>query len=51
MLPLFFWILFYSGPADPTRLLSTAKSTELFGTVSMLAGSVVPIGQFTFTFH
>ncbi|KAH8271642.1 hypothetical protein KR044_000050, partial [Drosophila immigrans] len=33
------------GPADPTRLLSTAKSTELFGTVSMLAGSVVPIGE------
>ncbi|KAH8377807.1 hypothetical protein KR093_007233, partial [Drosophila rubida] len=33
------------GPADPTRLLSTAKSTELFGTVSMLAGCVVPIGE------
>ncbi|KAH8409628.1 hypothetical protein KR222_011773 [Zaprionus bogoriensis] len=33
------------GPGDPTRLLSTAKSTELFGTVSMLAGCMVPIGE------
>ncbi|EDW03943.1 GH11520 [Drosophila grimshawi] len=33
------------GPADPTRLLSAAKSTELFGTVSMLAGCVVPTGK------
>lgn len=38
-------ISFNLGPADPTRLLSTAKSTELFGTVSMLAGCVVPIGR------
>ncbi|XP_022229654.2 S phase cyclin A-associated protein in the endoplasmic reticulum [Drosophila obscura] len=33
------------GPADPTRLLSAARSTELFGTVAMLSGSVVPIGD------
>ncbi|XP_017105660.2 S phase cyclin A-associated protein in the endoplasmic reticulum [Drosophila bipectinata] len=33
------------GPADPTRLLAAAKSTELFGTVAMLNGSVVPIGE------
>ncbi|EDW75511.1 uncharacterized protein Dwil_GK23893 [Drosophila willistoni] len=33
------------GPADPTRLLSAAKSTELFGTVSMLYGCVVPLGD------
>ncbi|XP_034666481.1 S phase cyclin A-associated protein in the endoplasmic reticulum [Drosophila subobscura] len=33
------------GPADPTRLLSAAKSTELFGTVTMLSGSIVPIGD------
>ncbi|EDX05431.1 S phase cyclin A-associated protein in the endoplasmic reticulum isoform X1 [Drosophila simulans] len=33
------------GPADPTRLLSAAKSTELFGTVSMLYGCVMPMGE------
>nr|XP_016944835.1 S phase cyclin A-associated protein in the endoplasmic reticulum [Drosophila suzukii] len=33
------------GPADPTRLLGAAKSTELFGTVSMLYGSVMPMGE------
>ncbi|EDV30798.2 uncharacterized protein Dana_GF14866 [Drosophila ananassae] len=33
------------GPADPTRLLAAAKSSELFGTVAMLNGSVVPIGE------
>ncbi|XP_017859481.1 PREDICTED: S phase cyclin A-associated protein in the endoplasmic reticulum isoform X1 [Drosophila arizonae] len=33
------------GPGDPTRLLSAAKSTELFGTVAMLSGCVVPIGE------
>lgn len=41
---------FFSGPADPTRLLSNAKSTELFGTVSMLTGCVVPIGRLGFLF-
>lgn len=34
-----------TGPGDPTRLLSAAKSTELFGTVAMLSGCVVPIGK------
>ncbi|KAH8281730.1 hypothetical protein KR054_002477, partial [Drosophila jambulina] len=33
------------GPADPTRLLSAARSTDLFGTVSMLSASVVPNGE------
>ncbi|EDW64084.1 plectin [Drosophila virilis] len=33
------------GPGDPTRLLGAAKSTELFGTVAMLAGCVVPKGE------
>ncbi|XP_017153098.1 S phase cyclin A-associated protein in the endoplasmic reticulum isoform X2 [Drosophila miranda] len=33
------------GPADPTRLLSAVKSTELFGTLTMLSGSIVPIGD------
>lgn len=35
-----------AGPGDPTRLLGAAKSTELFGTVAMLAGCVVPKGKF-----
>lgn len=30
---------------DPTRFLSAAKSTELFGSISMLYASVVPIGK------
>ncbi|XP_030384048.1 S phase cyclin A-associated protein in the endoplasmic reticulum isoform X2 [Scaptodrosophila lebanonensis] len=33
------------GPGDPTRLMSAAKSTELFGTVSMLNACVVPLGE------
>ncbi|XP_037882095.1 S phase cyclin A-associated protein in the endoplasmic reticulum isoform X2 [Glossina fuscipes] len=33
------------GPADSTRFLSSAKSTELFGSISMLYASVVPIGS------
>ncbi|XP_061399136.1 uncharacterized protein LOC133334839 [Musca vetustissima] len=33
------------GPTDPTRFLSAAKSTELFGSISMLYASVVPIGE------
>ncbi|KAH8237932.1 hypothetical protein KR032_008468, partial [Drosophila birchii] len=33
------------GPADPTRLLSAARTTDLFGTVSMLSASVVPNGE------
>ncbi|KAH8412606.1 hypothetical protein KR009_003579, partial [Drosophila setifemur] len=33
------------GPADPTRLLTAARSSELFGTVAMLNGSVMPIGE------
>ncbi|KAI9586251.1 hypothetical protein GQX74_002098 [Glossina fuscipes] len=34
-----------SSPADSTRFLSSAKSTELFGSISMLYASVVPIGE------
>ncbi|XP_013104459.2 S phase cyclin A-associated protein in the endoplasmic reticulum [Stomoxys calcitrans] len=34
-----------AGPTDPTRFLSAAKSTELFGSISMLYASVVPIGE------
>lgn len=33
------------GSADSTRFLSAAKSTELFGSISMLYSSVVPIGE------
>ncbi|XP_073825143.1 SCAPER domain-containing protein short spindle 3 [Musca autumnalis] len=33
------------GPTDPTRFLSAAKSTELFGSISMLYATVVPIGE------
>uniref|UniRef100_A0A1A9ZM07 PUL domain-containing protein n=1 Tax=Glossina pallidipes TaxID=7398 RepID=A0A1A9ZM07_GLOPL len=33
------------GPGDSTRFLSSAKSTELFGSISMLYASVVPIGE------
>uniref|UniRef100_A0A2M4B8P6 Putative s phase cyclin a-associated protein in the endoplasmic reticulum isoform x1 n=1 Tax=Anopheles marajoara TaxID=58244 RepID=A0A2M4B8P6_9DIPT len=32
------------GP-DTTRLLHTAQSTELFGTVSLLCSAIVPIGE------
>ncbi|TMW40387.1 hypothetical protein DOY81_014533, partial [Sarcophaga bullata] len=31
------------GPSDPTRFLSAAKSTELFGSISMLYASVVQL--------
>nr|XP_014087439.1 S phase cyclin A-associated protein in the endoplasmic reticulum [Bactrocera oleae] len=34
-----------AGPTDATRFLSAAKSTELFGSVSMLYACVVPIGE------
>ncbi|XP_054084108.1 calponin homology domain-containing protein DDB_G0272472 isoform X2 [Zeugodacus cucurbitae] len=33
------------GPTDATRFLSAAKSTELFGSVSMLYACVLPIGE------
>uniref|UniRef100_W8AU12 S phase cyclin A-associated protein in the endoplasmic reticulum n=2 Tax=Ceratitis capitata TaxID=7213 RepID=W8AU12_CERCA len=33
------------GPTDATRFLSAAKSTELFGSISMLYACVVPIGE------
>ncbi|XP_036329123.1 calponin homology domain-containing protein DDB_G0272472 isoform X1 [Rhagoletis pomonella] len=34
-----------AGPTDATRFLGAAKSTELFGSVSMLYACVVPIGE------
>lgn len=30
---------------DPTRLLSTVKHTELFGTIMLLYSTIVPIGK------
>lgn len=34
----------FTGP-DVTKLLLTAQSTELFGTISLLYAAVVPIGK------
>lgn len=34
-----------AGPLDPTRYLSAAKQTELFGVITLLHSTILPIGE------
>lgn len=43
----FFFLLFNVGP-DTTKFLSMVKSSDLFGTISMLYATVVPLGKLCF---
>lgn len=35
----------YTGPLDATKFLCMVRSTELFGTISLLYSTIVPIGK------
>lgn len=39
------------GTSDSTRFLSMVKSTELFGSISLLYSTVVPIGEYKLIFQ